>query len=210
MFGIFSRPNRPTRNTRRTTARTTLRVEALEARANPDASPILTGVTATWSDATHVVISGTVSDETAGATTVLVGGAASTSVTTNPQGAFTAALTLNQPGTVLLAVPTTETGITPITIVTEGHATMSNVTITQTGGIWHIQGTVTGPDPVGTVITIITTIPGGNGQTTIVTNPDGSFDIGLTLPPGTSGGSISLILGDGDGTTFDQWNGFIG
>jgi hypothetical protein len=211
MFGIFSRPNRPTRNTRRTTARTTLRVEALEARANPDSTPVLTAVTATWSDPTHVVISGTVTDDTATTSTVLVGGATTATITTTTSGTFTTALVLNQPGTVLLAAPIAQTtGITPITAVTEGQPTLSNVTITQIDGTWHIRGNVTGGDPVGTVIHIISSIPSINGQTSVVTNPDGSFDIGLNLPPGTPGGSISIVLDDGDGVTFDNWAGFIG
>jgi hypothetical protein len=211
MFGIFSRPTRRFHNTRRGTARTTLRVEALEARANPDSTPVLTAVTATWSDPTHVVISGTVTDDTATPTTVLVGGAATATITPTASGTFTTALVLNQPGTVLLAAPTGETiGTTPITVLNLGQPALANVTITQIDGTWHIRGTVTGGDPVGTVINIISTIPSINGQTSVVTNPDGSFDIGLNLPPGTPGGSISIILGDGDGITFDNWAGFIG
>jgi hypothetical protein len=211
MFGLFSRPTRRPRKTRRPSLRPALRVEALEARANPDTSPTLTAVTATWTNATQVVISGTVTDTTS-PTTVLVGGAASTSVTTTATGTFTTTLNLDQSGgTILLAAqPTLITSPTPVTIIAQGQPVLSNVKIQLIDGVWHITGQVVGGNPVGTVITIISSIPGVNGQTNVVDNADGTFDIGIYLPDGTPGGSISISLGDGNGNTFDQWDSSIG
>ncbi len=213
MFGLFTRPTRRPRNTRRTSVRPVLRVEALEARANPDANPTLSNVTAVWTSATQVVISGTVNDASASTTptTVLVGGATTAAVTTNPQGNFTVALTVAQPGTLLVAAEPTTAAATPVTVIAAGQPTLSNVTITQgDDGAWHIRGQVTGNNPIGTVITIISSIPSINGETNVVENPDGTFDIGIILPSGTPGGSISITLGDGDGDVFDQWDGAIG
>jgi hypothetical protein len=212
MFGLFSRPVRRPRTIHRTPARTMLRVEALEARAIPDANPALANVTATWTSPTQVVISGTVTDISS-PTTVLVGGAATGSAPTTPQGTFTIALNLDQPGgqVLLAAQPVQASAPTPVTIVAAGQPTLNNVTITQEDGIWHIRGQVNGMTPgQNLVISIISSIPSVNGQTQVVDNADGTFDIGISLPTGSPGGSISLILGDGNGNTFDEWDGSIG
>ena len=222
MFGLFSRPTRRPRHIRRTPVRPALRVEALEARANPDANPTLSNVAAVWTSPTQVVITGTVIDASASAmpsstdtsgaaapAVVIVGGGASpTTTTTNAQGNFTVTANVAPGGTVLVAAqPITATAPTPVTVVAAGQPTLSNVTITEEGGAWHIRGQVAGGDPIGLIITIISQDPTTNGQTNVVENPDGSFDI--TIQP-TISGDISITLGDGDGNIFDQHDfGFI-
>ena len=211
MIGLFSRPSRRPRIARRNPAFSALRLESLETRATPSAS--LAGVTATWSDPTHVVISGTVTDDSA--STVLVGGAAAaTTVTANANGDFTVALTLTQPGTVLLApqqgTVTATDSKSPVTIVSKDQSIISNVKITYEDGAWHIRGRVDNGDPIGTIISIISSDPSINGQKTVVENPDGSFDIGIPMPQGNGGGSISIIATDPNGNVIGEWDGFIG
>jgi hypothetical protein len=211
MFGLFSRPVRRPRHIRRTSGRPVLRVEALEARANPDANPALANVASTWTSATSVVISGTVVDSS-GSTTVLIGGAASGVVQTAANGSFTVSLNLIQAGTVLLAAqPIQLDAATPITIVSAAQPTLTNVTITQVDGVWHITGQVVGGTPGSTVINIISSIPSVNGQTQVVENADGTFDIGITLPAGTPGGTISIQAVDtSTDEASDVWTGLIG
>jgi hypothetical protein len=187
-----------------------LRIEALEARANPTAAG-LGDVTTTWTSPTQVVITGTVTD-TSAPTTVLVGGAATAAVPTSPTGNFSVALNLNQAGgaVVLAAQPAESNAQAPVTVVADGRPTLSNVTITQEDGVWHIRGQVVGGTPGATIIQIISTIPSVNGTTQVVENPDGSFDIGITLPEGSAGGSISIrAIDQTTGDESDLWSGFI-
>src|SRR3954447_18196036 len=89
MFGLISRPGRRPRTVHRP-VRPRLRVEALEARANPSA-PVLSNMTASWSgDGRQVVISGTVIDEHPGGTAIHVTGAAQVDFHPDSRGNFLA------------------------------------------------------------------------------------------------------------------------
>jgi hypothetical protein len=231
MFGLLSRPARRPRTVRRP-VRPALRVEALEARANPAAlvltamtAPVLTHMAASWEGANHVTISGTVLDQDPAQAVIHVTGATQTDVHADASGNFVVSLETNgtdpvyvqvqDAGNLLSGTTTIQQGVdlqaTNLAAPTAEQPALRDVTITCEGGTWHIRGHVDGGSPLGTVIKIISSsIPGREGNTVEV-NPDGSFDIGINLDPNSPGGSISIIAIDGDtGNESGQWDGIIG
>jgi hypothetical protein len=229
MFGLFTRPSRHRpRNVRRIAARPALRVEALEARANP-AAPVLTNLSATWSGANSVLITGQVQDDHQTAAIVHFTGAGTADVHTDGRGNFMVALKTSGSGPVdiqavddvLAASPvgTAQYGSAPTTGSTGGTAVptsngapkITGVTITNTGnGWWHIHGTVDTNNPLGTIIKITSQVDGVDGTGTTL-NEDGSFDISFQLDPTTAGGAISIIAIDqSNGNTSNGWDGWIG
>src|SRR4051795_2272319 len=87
MFGRLSRPARRRPRTVPTPARVSLRLESLEARANP-AAPVLSGVAAKWVDTNVVYIVGTVQDENPGTSFVHLTGAVEQDVKPDDGGNF--------------------------------------------------------------------------------------------------------------------------
>src|SRR3954454_2299822 len=88
---FLSRLSRPRPRIVRPPTRAALRLESLEARANP-AAPALSGVSADWTQPGVVVITGQVIDETPATAHVQVGGAATGDFTVDASGEFTLCL----------------------------------------------------------------------------------------------------------------------
>ncbi len=203
MFGLFSHPvRRP-----RTVYPPRLRLETLEARANP-AAPVLAYMNVHWSDANDVVVSGRVTDESPNTVILHVTGAYQDDFHVASDGTFLIALhtdstaQLNvqaQDGEGLTSAVVTAANSTDVTVGDPGYNSgpvLKDVTVSLEGGIWHIRGRVDNTD-AGAIVKIIDgTFPDRNGQTAPVEG-DGSFDIGITLDPGSPGGSISIIAQDG-------------
>jgi hypothetical protein len=229
MFGLFTRPSRRRpRNVRRIAARPTLRVEALEARANP-AAPVLTNLSASWSGTNSVMITGQVQDDHQTGAVVDFGGAVTAAVHTDPKGNFMVALKTTGSGPVNIQavddvgvaspVGTVAYGSSPTTGATStatatstanGTSSFGGGTITNDGnGWWHIHGNVNTDNPLGTIIKISSSVTGVDGSTTAV-NSDGTFDISFQLNPDTPGGAISITAIDQTTGTTTVWDGWIG
>jgi hypothetical protein len=199
-------------------ARLALRLESLEARANP-AAPVLSGVSADWGENNVVVISGVIQDETPSSAHVEVAGAAVGDFTVNERGQFTVLLKGDGPGSIYfraadndglysaaMTLGREQRIITPV----GDHPSLRDVEIIQDGsGDWHIRGHVDGSSPIGTIIKIINGPSDSSGQTGEV-NSDGSFDIIINTPPDSQGGGISIIAVDPDGNESDTWDGILG
>jgi hypothetical protein len=216
MFGVFSRPVRRPRNVR-PQVRTTLRLESLEARANP-AAPVMSNLSADWGNEQVVMISGHVVDDTGAGGVVHVSGAAQGNILLGTGGQFAAALKVTGTGSVYLQAENVGHEMSPSQTIHFGEkivppagqsAVIGDVTITQgSDGSWHIRGHVDNTSPIGTIVKIIN----GPGDTTGVSGSvdvDGSFDIIVKLNPDDQG-AISIIAIDGDGNQSDPWDGTIG
>src|SRR4051794_16801164 len=95
MFRLFTRPaGRP--RTVRPQVRNALRLETLEARANPTA-PVVLNLRSDWGDEHFVVISGTIQDEAPGQAVIQVRGAAQADIAVSEGGDF--AMSLKPMGT---------------------------------------------------------------------------------------------------------------
>src|SRR4051794_3780077 len=97
MFGLFTRRPPVVRRQHRTK----LRLESLEARANP-AAPVLSAVTASWADPGMVVITGKVNDEALGTAVLHVTGATQADVSLGGKDNFMIALKTNGSGSLYL------------------------------------------------------------------------------------------------------------
>lgn len=218
MFGFFTRPARRHRVVR-SVAGPRLALEQLETRATP-AAPVLSNVKALWSDPNHVTISGQVTDENVWSSIVHLGGAGQGGARVSSTGEFTVYATVATDAPISLTVVDSEQLTSSTEYLANNVSTgtdsvqsqnpiLRDVRITNEGGIWHIRGRVQNGSPIGTIIKILSTIPSANGQISTVENPDGTFDIGIILPPGSAGGSISIIAINPDGSQSDAWDGKI-
>ena len=217
MIGLFSRPSRRSRNVRRSSTGPVLRVEALETRANP-AGPVLSNLAATWSNPTHVVVTGQVVDQFP--TAVWVNGGGQGAAFVSNQGAFRIALTTNGIDPIHVQAEDTQTqfsanmlctyGASSPVAVTGGSPVVSGVTITLIEGTWHIHGQLSGGTGLDTIIRIIGSTGGVSGEQ-IVINDDGTFDIGITVGSGGFGGDISIVAVNPvtGGTSEVLWEGTI-
>jgi hypothetical protein len=213
---VHRRLTRP--RTVRPAARTALRLESLETRANPSA-PVLTGVSVDWSNPGVVAISGHVVDETPATTQVQVGGAATGTFATDGKGQFAIVLkTLGTGGLYIRALDAEGLTSNPISylpgtqmlaVTAVENPTFGDISISHEQDGWHIRGHVDGGS-IGTIIKIINGPGDCAGQTGNV-GDDGSFDIVINLPSDGSGGGISIIAIDQDtGSQSDQWDGILG
>jgi hypothetical protein len=218
MYGLFSRPSRRMRFAPRCSTRPTLRVEALETRANP-AGPVFSNLAVTWSDATHVVVTGQVIDQNP--TAVWVNGGGQGAAFINAQGTFRIALTTDGTDPINVQAQDTQNqfstdmvcqfGSNPVA-ATNGQQAVSGVTISNENGVWHIKGQVTSGTPLDTLIKIISDNSNLNGQQQVVENPDGSFDIAISANGEDIGGGnigISLINSVTGETSGVIWEGTI-
>jgi hypothetical protein len=216
MFGLFTRLARRPRTLRRP-LRTALRLEFLEARANP-AAPVLTGMKADWGNEQFVVISGVIQDESPGSALIHVGGSAQGDVHVGNGGAFSIALKTTGTGAIYLRAEDNEQLKSGVQSVSYGDATpvsagnhpvLSGVSIIRDeNGLWHIRGHVDSTSPIGTVIKIVSG-PGDTGGQSGIVDVDGNFDIVLDIRDGS--GSISIIAANGEtGDQSDPWDGLVG
>lgn len=218
MFGLLSRPSRRPLIVRRNPASSMLRVEALESRTNPSAAaPVLANLSATWSNSTHVVVTGQVIDQNPSAVWVNGGGKGAAFV--DSQGSFRIAVTTDGIHPIQVQAEDTQTqfsadmlcafGTAPV-VVTATSPVVDGVTISKDGNTWHIHGQLNGNTGLDTLISIIGSNPDLNGETVTI-NADGSFDIGITLNPGSPGGVIGIVAINGStGETTDVlWEGSI-
>jgi hypothetical protein len=223
MLSLFTRPSRRPRTVRRNPARPVLRVEALETRANPSTTgaPTFVAVQTTWTDATDVVIKGTVADANPSSTFISATASGSVSVSyANSSGGFQVSLHTDGSSPVSIQahdsqglnsdVVTNSSGVSLLQVTPLNSLGLNNVQIVYENGGWHIRGTVTGGTAGQTVITIVSTIPGNDGTTSVVENADGSFDIGINMDAGSPGGTISITGKDtSTGNVSDTWDGFV-
>jgi hypothetical protein len=221
MMSFFSRPSRRPRNVRRNPARPALRVEALETRANP-AAPSFVAVHTAWSDANDVVIAGTIADANPSTTFISAtsNGAIAMSYA-NSVGGFQISLHIDGSSPVSIqahddqglnsGVVTDNSGAPLTQMLGANTIGLTNVQIVYDNGGWHIRGTVTGGTPGQTVINIVSSINGVNGTTSVVENADGTFNIGISMAPGSTGGTISIRAADIEtGAISDDWEGIVG
>jgi len=216
MFSLFARLADRHR-TIRPQVRIPLRLECLEARANP-AAPVVTNVTAAWGDEHIVVLRGNVQDETIGQAVMQVAGAVQLGAAVDQGGTFVVALRTTGTGPIYFRAEDNQLTSEPITIdygkpapdPVVNEPGLSDVTISRgDDGLWHIHGHVGNSSPIGTIIEILNGPGNTSGQTGAV-DLDGSFDIVLDLPEG-SGGVITIIGIDGEsGGQSDPWDGLIG
>ena len=215
MFGLLSRSVRRPR-TVQSPIRTQLRMESLEARANP-AAPVLSGVSVAWSGESVAVITGTIHNDEAGSTILHVSGAANQTVQVGPGGQFMVTVRTDGHDTLRLAAENGSHLFSTVREFEEGEginppqgeqAAIGNISITQdTNGNWHIRGNLNAPgtSQIGNIIRIVS---GGTGEANVA--DDGSFDIVVNMDPGVSGGGISIIAIDGNGDQIVGWDGTIG
>jgi hypothetical protein len=223
MIGWLTRPARRRPRTVPLRARATLRLESLEARANP-AAPVLSGVAAKWVDTNVVYIAGTVQDENPATAVVHLGGGVQQDIRPDASGNFSIFAKSDGTSTVYVratddeglasgtaavqfgqAVTKTGSDQTRITLAT-GEPVLNDVTISRDdNGVWHIRGHVDGTSPIGTVIKIINAPDGTQAESGAV-NDDGSFDIVINVG---GSGAISIIAVDGNGNQSDAWDGTI-
>jgi len=216
MFRLFTRPaGRP--RTVRPQVRTRLRLETLEARANP-AAPMLVNLKADWGDEHFVVISGTVQDEAPGEAVIHVGGAVQADGGVAEGGQFAIALKLTGTGPVYLRARDNEGLFSDPFVFHYGdpapapstQPVLSDVSIIRDeNGLWHIHGHVDNTSPIGTIIRIITGPGDSSGQTGTV-DVDGNFDIVLDVPAGGSGAISIIAINQDKGEESDPWDGFVG
>lgn len=213
---FLSRLHRPRPRIVRPPARASLRLESLEARANPSA-PAITGVSADWTQPGVVVITGQVIDETPQADHVEVGGAATGTYSVDGSGEFTLCLKTTGTGPLYFRAVDSEALASANSLLNVGdkiptpladHPTIKDVEIYQDENGWHVRGHVNGGG-IGTIIRIVKGPGDSNGQTGAI-DDDGSFDIIINMPPESSGGGISIIAENPDGSQSDQWDGLIG
>jgi hypothetical protein len=217
MFRLFTRPaGRP--RTVRPQVRTRLRLETLEARANP-AAPILQSVRADWGDEHFVVISGMVQDETPGQAVIHVAGAVQANGGVGEGGQFAIALKLTGTGPVYVRAGDTEGLYSGMLVFHYGDPApapggnqplLSDVSIIRDeNGLWHIHGHVDNTSPIGTIIRVISGPGDSPGQTGTV-DVDGNFDIVLDVPDGSSGAISIIAINQDKGDESDPWDGFVG
>jgi hypothetical protein len=173
-----------------------------------------------WSDASDVVVTGTVTDANPSTTfvSVIAGGSVATayansvggfSVSLHTDGTSAAAIQAHDSAGLNSNVVMDSSGMSGNQTTNYGTIGLTGVQIVQENGGWHIRGTVTGGSPGQTVITIVSTMPGNNGQTTVVENADGTFDIGINMTGGT-GGDISITARDPmTGDISPTWEGSV-
>src|SRR5206468_1010953 len=151
----LSRPARRRPRTVPTPARVSLRLESLEARANP-AAPVLSGVAAKWVDTNVVYLTGTVQDENPGTAIVHLAGAVQQDVLPDAGGNFSMFVKVPTSGPVYVRatddeglstgtasvqygqeVTTLTTNQSRITLA-NGQPALNDVTISRDdNGIWH-------------------------------------------------------------------------
>jgi len=223
MFGLWTRPVRRRPRTVPAWARTSLRLESLEARANP-AAPVLAGVGVKWLDTNVVYIAGTIQDAQPGTALVHLTGSVEQVVEPAADGQFSMFVKIGGAGPIYVQAtdnvglssgtaaiqygqPVTTLGSDRVTLAAPGQPVLGDVTISQdANGQWHIRGHVDNVSPIGTVIKIINAPDGTTAESGAV-NEDGSFDIVINVNGG--GGAISIIAISGDGTQSDAWDGTI-
>lgn len=227
MFGLLPRPSRRPRKTGRTAARPALRVEALESRSNPSsyAPPVMSNMSATWSDPSNVVVTGMVLDAHPTATVIRVtsgtDGGGTVSTVANPKGQFTISIHTDGTDPIIVqaqdmvtcmysgAMQYTYGVANPAYSSTDGSPILANVQVTEIGNVWHITGQVLNSTPYMTYLQVSSSIP-DIGDESQIDNPNGTFDIGITLTDGV-GGDVSVTAVDGaTGLSSIVWNVTIG
>ena len=183
------------------------------------AAPTFVAVQTRWTDANDVVITGTVADANPATTFISATSAGSVAMSyANAVGGFQVSLHIDGSSQVsiqahddqgLNSSVVTDSSGAPL-VAQYGTIGLTNVQIVYENGGWHIRGNVTGGTAGQTVINIVSTISGVNGQTSTVENADGSFDIGISIGPG-SGGTISITAKDNTvGSVSEEWEGVVG
>jgi hypothetical protein len=215
MFRLFTRPaGRP--RTVRPQVRTPLRLECLEARANP-AAPVLTGMKANWGNENYVVVSGVVQDECPALAMIHFGGSTQGKVQVGEDGEFVIALARTGAGRLYLRAEDEEGLISGTKSFGYGDSqvppagtqpVLGGVGISRgEDGLWHIRGHVDNTSPIGSIIKVIRGPGDSSGQTGVV-DAEGNFDIVLDVG---EGGAISISANDQDsGTESDPWDGLVG
>jgi hypothetical protein len=202
LMHLFHRPVR--RRPSRLTRGSRLRLERLDARDCP-AAPVLTSTSVSWLTNGQVLVRGTVQDENPAGVVIHLSGGLVGSATADATGRYSVQLTPTAAGALYVQALDTE-GLTSATQTMpavmdqtpppppreEGGLRITDIEITNEGGIWKITGKVEGLLP-GTVVRIDSSNPDWNGRTVAIEDPDGGFEIGHVPTTGDPGGSIGII-----------------
>jgi Bacterial Ig domain len=187
-------------------------------------SPVIQNITANWQDPYDVVVSGVVTGPNVSGATVTVTGTGTPAITVpvNGDGSFSIQIKDGDSSPIYIQaqdnmgncsgmVACVYGGPTYLGASNAGAPVITNVTVTCEGGTWHIRGQILNSTPLATILQVSSTIPGMDGRPTTVINPDGSFDIAITLDADSPGGSFSITAINNDtGQSSQEWDGTIG